>query len=150
VVVNDELWFYYTGIKYRASWTYEGDYPDGKHVPIPGLDADQSAICLAVLRRDGFISMSAGEDAGYLITKPFDLEGDNLYVNVDAPAPDGELRVDVLNSDGETILTSRPLTGDFTSLEVGWHDGNLKDARGRGRILRFSMRNADLFSFWLV
>ena len=30
-----------------------GKYPDGKHVPLAGLDRDVGAVCLAVLRRDG-------------------------------------------------------------------------------------------------
>ena len=38
IVHGNELWFYYTGIKYRASWKYVGEYPDGEHIPLPGFD----------------------------------------------------------------------------------------------------------------
>jgi len=73
---KDELWFYYTGLKYRDSFDYVGTYPDGKMVPVAGLDPDAGAICLAVLRRDGFISVDAANEQGSLVTRPFVLTGD--------------------------------------------------------------------------
>ena len=62
--MKDELWFYYTGLKYRGGWTYVGKFPNGKHVPRPELDRDVGAICLAVLRRDGFVSLDATDTEG--------------------------------------------------------------------------------------
>ena len=87
VVRGDELWFYYTGIKYRGA-RHRPEYPHG-------FDLYQGAICLAVLRRDGFISLDADEEAGTVLTKPFSLLGQQLFVNVDAPQ--GELRTEVLD-----------------------------------------------------
>ena len=55
VVRGDELWFYYTGIKSYA-FISAGN--------IPGYDdyqPDRGAVNLAVLRRDGFISLDAGD-----------------------------------------------------------------------------------------
>ncbi len=59
VVRDDELWFYYTGLKWRSTFKYIGKFPNGEHEPIPGRDRDGGAICLAVLRRDGFISFNS-------------------------------------------------------------------------------------------
>ena len=50
---DDELWFYYSGLKYRD------DFPAGFK-----KDADGSAICLAVLRRDGFVSLTPARRKG--------------------------------------------------------------------------------------
>src|SRR5262249_46330689 len=40
VVRDDELWFYYTGLKYRANFDYVGTFPKGKVVPVPGRNRD--------------------------------------------------------------------------------------------------------------
>ena len=70
VVRGDELWFYYTGFRYQGSARI--------------YDQDRSAVCLAVLRRDGFMSLDAGDEEGTLTTRPFSLPGEKLFVNVDA------------------------------------------------------------------
>ena len=147
VVRGDELWFYYTGLKYRASWRYVGQYPHGEHIRLPGLDPDQDAICLAVLRRDGFVSMEAGESEGVLVTKSFALSGSRLYVNVDAP--EGELRVEVLSRGAKVLAASRPLTGDQPHGQVIWKKGNMGSTKGREVRLRFRLRKAHFYSFWL-
>jgi len=147
VVRGDELWFYYTGLKYRASWRYVGQYPHGEHIRLPGLDPDQGAICLAVLRRDGFVSMEAGEIEGVLVTKSFAPSGSRLYVNVDAP--EGELRVEVLSRSAKVLATSEPLMGDQPRGQVIWKKGKMRDTKGRKVSLRFRLRNAHLYSFWL-
>ena len=64
ILRDDELWFYYTGLKYRNTWDYVGEYPDGEHIPVTGFDSDIGAINLAVLRRDGFISLNANHQEG--------------------------------------------------------------------------------------
>ncbi len=95
VVRDEELWFYYTGLKWRSTFKYVGKYPNGVHELIPGRDRDGGAICLAVLRRDGFISLDAGKEEGQILTKPFSLPDGKLFIN--ANARDGHLRVEVLN-----------------------------------------------------
>ena len=64
IVRGDELWFYYTGTKQYAFIT-SGD--------VPGYDdyhPDTGAVCLAVLRRDGFISLDAGRRLGLSARSP--------------------------------------------------------------------------------
>jgi hypothetical protein len=148
VVRGDELWFYYTGLKYRSCWEYVGEYPHGEHVPLPGLDPDHGAVCLAVLRRDGFISLDAGEPEGTLLTEPFTLPGEKLFVNVEALQ--GELRAEILDPAGEVLAASAPLTGDLLRGEVSWPQGNFAELKGQTVRLRFRLRQARFYSYWLV
>ena len=103
-------------------------------------------MCLAVLRRDGFVSRDAGDEPGTLLTKPFVLAGTALYVNVDVKA--GELNVTVLDGDGQTVAVSEPVTGDEPRAEFRWKSGNLNSVKGKTVSLRLSLRNAQLYSFW--
>jgi len=147
VLRGDELWLYYTGLKYRASWKYVGEYPHGEMVPLPGLDSDAGAICLAVLRRDGFISLDADGDGGAVVTAPFQMSGNALFVNVDAPK--GELRVNVMDGDGNVLALSAAHVGDSPRARVKWKRGGIARLSGQMVSLRFALRNASLYSYWL-
>ncbi len=146
VMKDDQLWFYYTGLKYRANFTYVGTYPTGKTVSIPGRDRDVGAVSLAVLRRDGFISLDAGEELGTLLTKPFVLSGSSLRVNADATS--GTIEVTVLDGANQTVAASEPIIGDLPSASIQWKTGDLETNKGKTMSLRFSLRNARLYSFW--
>lgn len=158
VVRGDELWFYYTGIKSQGSQLRP--------------DPDRAAVCLAVLRRDGFVSMDAGERAGTLTTEPFVVPGDNLFVNVDAyPRQDGwywrygakfreepqelipelqrgELRVEVLDESGEVVAQSALVQGDEPRAKLEWAEGNVAGFKDRTVQLRFALRDARFYSYW--
>jgi len=133
VVRGDELWFYYSGLRYRAP-------PEG------GCPSVRGAICLAVLRRDGFISLDAGEQPGTLLTKPFVLTGARLLVNVDAA--DGTLDAEVLDSEGNAVAVSRSVVGDQLRAVVQWKSGDLADLKSKTITLRFKLRKASFYSFW--
>ena len=145
--MRDELWLYYTALKTRAGYEYVGTFPNGKHVPFPNLDKDQGAICQAVLRRDGFISLDAGKQEGTIQTEPFKLPGTKLFVNVDALK--GDLRVELLNGDGKAVAKSEPLTGDLLREPVKWAEGDIADLKGRTASLRFTLSNGQFYSYWL-
>ena len=138
VVRDDELWFYYSGLKYRAL-TSEVDRRD--------LDKDASAICLAVLRRDGFVSLDAGEGGGTMVTDPFTLAGKHLFVNVDASG--GELRVETLDANGDVKASSAAIVGDHPSAELVWRQGNIGEQLNQEVSLRFTLRDAKLYSYWV-
>ena len=133
IIRDDELWFYYTGIKYRAA-------------PV-NADRDQGAICLAVLRRDGFISLDAGENPGFLVSKPFVAGSMGLFVNVDATM--GSLEVEVLDNEGRAVAVSEPIVGDKTRACVKWKKGNWAGLKHTRVSLKFTLHKASLFSFWL-
>ncbi|MCA9010723.1 MAG: hypothetical protein KDB01_13320 [Planctomycetaceae bacterium] len=146
VLKDDELWFYYTGLKYRANFTYLGKYPDGRTVPVPGRDHDVGAVCLAVLRRDGFISLDAGEEPGTLLTKPFVLPGSSLHINADATS--GDVNVTVLDDAHQIVAVSEPVTGDQPRAALHWKSGGMDNIKGKSVRLSFSLRHARLYSFW--
>ncbi len=136
VVHGDELWFYYTGIKYR-------------HVP-ENADPKGGAICLAVLRRDGFMSLDAGDEPGTVLTEPFELTAGDLRVNVAAER--GIMQAELIGVDGaeamETLARSKPTTGDHLDAQLQWEEGNPADFKSRMVRLRFTLRRASFYSYW--
>ena len=102
---------------------------------------------MAVLRRDGFMSLDAGEKPGTLLTKPFVLTGAKLLVNVDAA--DGALDVEVLDTAGNTVAVSEPVLGDQPRATIQWLSGDLAALKGKTITLRFKLRNASFYSFWV-
>jgi len=131
VVRDNELWFYYTGLRSRG--------PEYKH---PG-----SAICLAVLRRDGFVSLDADAKKGMIVTAPFKVPGGKLLVNVDAFK--GQLLVEALDPNDAVLAASEPVKGDLLSGEVKWQSGDLAGLKGKTTRLRFRLQNASLYSYWV-
>ena len=145
---DDELWFYYTGLKWRSTFKYIGKFPNGTHELIPGRDRDGGAICLAVLRRDGFISLDADDKVGTIETRPFRVTPGNLHVNADVF--DGELRVEVLDNDGHVVAESKAVKGDDTQIAIEWERGSLADFTNKTVSLRFQVRNGRMYSYWLA
>jgi hypothetical protein len=152
LVMGDELWFYYTGFKTRVPPFSRN--PDGSPRDQATLTAEEradladgwSAICLAVLRRDGFVSLDAGEKPGTLLTKAFVFGGTKLNVNVDATG--GELSVAVLDGGGRAIAVSEPVTGNEPRAMLRWRSGDLASVKGKTVSLCFTLRRARLYSFW--
>lgn len=133
VVRDDELWFYYGGLKSYANVSIDKD--------------DQGAACLAILRRDGFISLDAAEQEGSILTQPFQLSDVKLVVNVDAPH--GQLQVEILDENSTVVGYSAPLTGDLLRETVKWEHGNLEQFNDKTIRLRFKLRNGQFYSYWL-
>ncbi|MEO7650174.1 MAG: hypothetical protein ABIZ80_06880, partial [Bryobacteraceae bacterium] len=139
VRVGDELWFYYSGRSYR--------HPvDGQ-----GREPNHGAIGLAKLRLDGFVSMTAAEAEGALVTRPLQFQESGLFVNAEAAR--GELRVEVQDESGVVIpgfakSDCLALNGDGVRQAVQWRSGsNLASLRGKAIRLKFYLRNASLYSF---
>ena len=133
VIHGDELWFYYTGIKYRTR-------PEN-------VEQNAGAVCLAVLRRDGFVSLDAGETDGMLVTKPFRLAATDFFVNVDA-TNGGSLQILLLDKLGQPMAVSGPITGDSCRAPVLWERGDLSNLLGQTVQVQFRLRKAQLYSFW--
>ncbi len=146
IVKDGELWFYYTGLKWRH---HPDDVKSEDYVSRP----DTGAICLAKLRLDGFVSLDAGTGTGTVLTKSFILAGESLRVNVNAEA--GELRAEILDSqsgkviDGYASVMSVPVRGNNLDAELRWSGGaKLAALAGRTIQIRFSLRQASLYAFW--
>jgi hypothetical protein len=136
LIVGDRLYFYVSG---RAGV---------KGSPASGV----STTGLAVLRRDGFASMGAGDKEGSLLTRPVSFRGKHLFVNVAAEA--GELRAEVFDGDGKVIpgLTRDscvPVRGDSTRAAVTWKGADLAKLPGQAVRFRFHLRHGELYAFWV-
>jgi hypothetical protein len=138
LVVGDRLYFYFSG----HAKPRDGDAWD--------LDASTG---LAILRRDGFASMDAGEEIGTLTTRPVTFRGKHLFVNVDCP--DGELTVEILDEDGKAIEpfsleNCHLVSSDKTLAQVNWQqDNNLSALVGKPVQFRFHLKNGSLYAFWV-
>ena len=72
---NNELWFYYLGIRYRFLLTEE---------VLNRRYLDSVALCLARLRMDGFVSLKGGVEWGSVLTRPLVVSGESLRINTDS------------------------------------------------------------------
>ena len=144
-VVGDKLYFYYTA--------FQGDESKG-HVKghWNGMYA-KGSTGLAVLRRDGFASMDAGEEEGIIFTRPLVFTGKYLFVNLECPK--GTFFAEVCQEDGKPIPgfareDCLPMSVDSTKQIVAWKDGdNVESLIGKPIRFKFYLRNANLFSFWV-
>lgn len=141
ILKGDELWFYYTGIdvRYRPhTREARGDFHGGIH--------------LAKLRRDGFVSLRAGDESGFVDTRPVLLEGSRLYINGQAT---GQIQAEITDAQGRAALKGWEagqcvaVTGDHLRTELRWKGRNLKELNAQKVRIRFHLKNADLYSFWL-
>ena len=163
--VGNELWFYYSGRTYRHSGYGGRDRGTEDATSLrarvggtiaPGKASDdqqpfvgmRSAVGLAKLRLDGYVSLSASYDGGSVTSVPVVLGGDTLYLN--AAARFGEIVVEVLGQDGKAVPSgvSKPVTGDGVDLEVCWPAGTPKALLAGDTVqLRFKIRNARLYAY---
>jgi len=157
LVVHDRIYFYFAGFSglspklgsAGSGDTGVGDTGLSRRVMYAGASTG-----LATLRRDGFASMEAGAGGGTLTTRPVTFNGDRLFVNVNAPQ--GELRVSVLDGNGETVEglgadACAALGVDSTGAEVKWSSGTgLAALAGQPCRLQFHLQSGQLFSFWVT
>lgn len=126
VTWDDRHWIYYAGAEERH-WTFPKKW----------------AIGLATLRLDGFHYLEPWDahDRGWVITKPFRLEGAKLEINADASG--GSLGVEV------TDLEARPIQGvrRFNNADGMRLSVNVQPLRGRVVRLKFHLEKAKLFAF---
>ena len=143
LIVGDEIWIYYVG------WN-----ADHNSELSEGVEEITSGIGLSRLRMDGFISIDSDAEGGSLITKPFFLSGENLYINADAGS--GAVQVEVLDISGNHVEglsrnDSDALSVDTTCHHVTW-DGKSGLGAVQGKVIRLKFylaKKARLFSFWI-
>jgi hypothetical protein len=140
IFTDREMWFPYGGFPIRHD-TKETNW--------------ESAIGLATMRLDGFSAWEAGDEAGELVTQPFVCNGDRLIVNADAQ--NGSLKVEVLDEsvspiEGFDAVSCQMIEADTLADEnTGWikwkDEAGLSKVAGRQIQLRFTLKNARLYSF---
>ncbi len=148
LIVGDKLYFYCSGRQ-----------------GVPGTtDPGVCSTGLAVLRRDGFVSMDHPGAArrvervtslspGTLVTRPVRFSGKHLFVNVAASS--GDLRVEALDVSGAAIAPYTaaacvPIRGDSTCAQVTWNGAaDLSPLAGRAVRFRFHLTSGALYAFWV-
>ena len=139
VQVGDRLHIYYSGRTYRHGG-YQGE-DKGTY---------WGAVGLATLRLDGFCSLDGSFDGAAVTTKPLRLPAGQLHVN--AACNFGSLVVEALDEEGNPLegCVSRPLEADGVRLPVVFPAGEAPTCLSQAPVrLRFLLRNARLFSFWV-
>ena len=141
LVVGDKLYFYVAG---RRGLQFPGnEYQDAG-----------GTTGVAFLRRDGFASMDAGPEGGTLTTRPLIFRGKHLFVNVDNP--EGTLRVEVCDADGQPVPAFAmgdcvPVSTDSTLHQVTWRDAqDLSPLSGKPVRIRFHLTSGRLYAFWVT
>jgi len=147
---DNELWFYYSG----RGGAHRSPYP-----------LNQGAIGLALLRKDGFCSLRAGQRPGWLITRPQVWPGGDLAVNVDCRLDDtahpgychGEVRAEAQTPDGEVVpgysledctpLCVNTVRDPDCAHTVTWKGRSARELTGKEIRLHLTLREAHLYSF---
>ncbi len=144
-VVGDQLWFYYIGFSGNDGLKSNVYEQNGMHYG--------GSTGMAVMRRDGFVSHHANAEGGELITRPIVFTGKHLFVNTDCP--NGILAAEITDMDGNVIpgfaiSECNSVTTDSTITRISWKKHkDLSSLAGKPVKLRFSLKNGDLYSFWV-
>jgi hypothetical protein len=118
-----------------------------------GRSGEPASTGLSLLRRDGFVSMDAGDVEGVLITRPVIFSGRHLFVNVDCAA--GLLCAEVLDENNNVIAPfgkdqCKPVFVDSTLQRVEWNGADdLSALAGKAVRFRFHLNKGSLYSFWV-
>ena len=140
--VGDKLHIYYRG--YAETHDRSADKPKDSYFA--------GANGLATIRLDGFASLAAGFDGGFVTTTPFLFEGGMLTINAKANFY-ASVIVEVLDDAGEPIAGYAaadcvPMTEDRVDAAVTWKEhADLRALAGRPIKLRFHLNNARLYAW---
>jgi len=141
VTWRDRHWLYYAG----QARSHAGQW-------CPNLTGPRGGIGVATIRRDGFISISAGPNGGLLRTRPLRFNGDRLTINA-VTAETGSVSVEIQNANGQPIpgfalSDCTAFTGDKLSGIIRWkNNSDVSSLAGQPVRPRFVMKDADLYSF---
>jgi hypothetical protein len=148
-VVGDRLWFYYSAFEGDTTRKlgqdgitnnmYSGTYANG-------------ATGIAILRRDGFVSMNAtGAQEGILLTRPVTFSGKYLFVNFDG----GSIAAEIVDMHGNAVAGYSfadciPATGNSTIARISWQNGgDLSYFNNKAVRIRFRVSNGKFYAFWV-
>ncbi len=133
LIVRDQLHFYFGAFSGVSPNNAGGDMYAG------------GSTGLAVLRRDGFVSL---EGTGTVTTPPIRFTGRHLFLN--AKADRGELSVEVIGETGFAASECVPVQTDSTRQAVRWRSRrDLSRLVGKPVRLRFHLTKAQIYAFWI-
>lgn len=139
LIVGDSLYFYSSGRRLnKIMWD------------------SYTSTGLATLRRDGFVSMQAGKEAGYLTTEKIIFDGKYLFVNADVKAKKAQLAVEVLDAEGNAIpgytrkeCIALKKTDSVKQIIIWKNKKDLSDLIGKAVRFKFYLTDGDLYAFWV-
>ena len=139
LIVGDSLYFYSSGRRLnKIMWD------------------SYTSTGLATLRRDGFVSMQAGKEAGYLTTEKITFDGKYLFVNADVKAKKAQLAVEVLDAEGNAIpgytrkeCIALKKTDSVKQIIIWKNKKDLSDLIGKAVRFKFYLTDGDLYAFWV-
>lgn len=139
---GDETWLYYAGTPMRHlgdDLQQAGTVVNGQWWGIFGG--------VARLRREGFVSLHAGAEAGEAVTQPLRLSGQPLLINACTQA-DGAVQVQLLDAAGHTLagLAEARFTGDEVAGALAFPPAQLAALQGEAVRIRVTCHSADLYS----
>ena len=158
-VVRDdgEIWCYYNACRWGSSLKQFEQF--GRTAELhrmrvqPEHFDDSPALSLAKVPPDRFVA-AEGDRCGVILTKPFDLQGEDIYINADASW--GGIYVEIV--DGETRRPfpgfwvpgeePPPHTGNHTRQKVAFKNPHDLVFEQPVR-LKFYLHQASLYSFWI-
>ena len=137
--MGDSLYFYCSG-RYNSKPVHDSNFATG----------------LAILRRDGFVSMHAGNNEGSFVGDNIEVDGKYFFVNADVKAKGAQLKVELLDADGNPIpgFTKRDCVvmrgADKTKQLITWKGKqDLTELAGRTIRAKFYLTRGDLYAFWV-
>lgn len=155
---DSRIWLFYSGSSLHHIPPELGYFPD---------DESYRGMGLAKLRRDGFVSVDAGQEEGTILTKRLKFSGSTLHVNADI-AINGYIKAEVYatkhNSphpledplgtklDGVVKPFTKEncvaVTGDQLDATVNWHGARgLAPYADKLVAMKFYLKDASLYSF---
>lgn len=134
IIHDDEIWLYYVGFRGDESIITDSEFTNGMYA--------NGATGIAVLRRDGFVSMGS-PTGGFLLTRLLTVQNAAyMFVNLD-----GSLSVEILTEDGN-VYTSQTLRCNSAKQQVIFDSFHLTELNGTTFRIRFCMKEGQLYSFW--
>jgi len=137
ILIGNELWIYYRSTRMGAKKEHQ-----------------RHCIGLAKLRRDGFVSLNAGEKTGTVVTRPLTFKGKELFVNAEV-GKGGYVKAGLRKRSGKavrayTLAKCTPVTGNVLDGRITWEGkGTIECPPKTSLRLVFELKNAKLYSFWI-
>lgn len=111
---------------------------------------------LSTLRRDGFVSMKASKNEGFLLTEKLSFDGKYFFVNADVRNKKGKLLVELLDENGQSItgFTKKDCIAmkkeNSTKYMISWKNNkDLSSIKNKIIRVKFYLTDGDLYSFWI-
>ena len=151
--VGDEVWFYYGGMSVHHDWWIWGvsEGIDAPETRDPSLAQNGHHLCLATLRRDGYVSLEASLREGWIETKPLFSPGAHLLINGRCD-PGGYIEVEIMDGQGNLLEeysreNVQRFTGDSVKHHVKWSGRTTVNEIPGSIRLKFHLREAELYGF---